>query len=271
MAYTFGANSSDSVIVSGTGNPCFQSGRCLLAAGWFLPTTLTATRRLWAIGTTGPEVDTTTSELRMRVKHATTNGQWTTTGAGLAVNEWRFLVWYWSGSNTGPVGIWRVWSGTIDTPPVACTITQAVAPVGNLAADENNWIAGNNNGPTLSWQGDIGEMWLHGNNAAGFGVAAATSLSADEEELIYHNYVIPLWRSETKLPIVCSFANTLDRLYWPALASDTTSRIFYGEGSSLTPVNITTRTATYSAEREPRVRFAPGLAMPLPHYHHRRR
>lgn len=200
MAYTFGAATGDDITIAMNGN----MGATTISAfvcGWWYPTTLTATRGLWSAGNVfGAEIDTTTSEIRLRTDN-TTDGQWTTTGAGLTVNTWSFLAFANSCNNTGPASAWRVWAGTLETPPVELTVTGAVAPVGNFAGNASFYI-GNKGTGTLAFQGDICEVSYH-RCTAGTGVtthpltiATTGTITNDEARYIFERVVMPCWAGE---------------------------------------------------------------------------
>ena len=197
MPYTFGAGTGDDITftanVSLGGN-----GSGGLICGWWYPTTLTATRGLWSRATIfGAEIDTTTSEIRLRTDN-TTDGQWTTTGAELATQKWSFLAFFYSLNNTGPTAGWRVWMGTIDTAPVALTITQATAPVGNFATGGGAITIGNKGTGTLAFQGDIANFGYYATQAANgstnpFALATHGTVTADIENHVYRRLVLPYW------------------------------------------------------------------------------
>lgn len=198
MAYTFGAATGNDInwtTASSGGN----STVCL-AAGWFYPTTLTATRGLFSYGNVcGVAIDTTTSELRLKTDN-TTDGQWTTSGVGLAVDKWSFIAFMLTCSNTGPTAAWRVWSGTFETAPVERTVTQAVAPSGNFTAG-TSFTVGNIGTGTIAFQGDIGPvLTCHPpaiNSTTGFiQNAAAGAITQDEADDAYRNVVLPFWKGE---------------------------------------------------------------------------
>lgn len=158
MPYTFGGATSHDITfaagatMGGTGNATF-------VYGWWLPTTLTAGRGLWSAGnTTGAEIDTTTSELRLRTDNST-DGQWTTSGVGLAVDQWQFLAFLLTTDNTNGA-YWAVWSGTLETLPVEATVSVAVARIGNFSGSSSFYI-GNKGTGTVAFQGDIAHVGVH--------------------------------------------------------------------------------------------------------------
>jgi hypothetical protein len=201
MARTFGGATGDDISLTLTNN--LASGRHMLVCGWFYPTTLTATRALWSIGTSvGAEIDTTTSELRLTTLHATTNGVWTTTGAGLTVNTWSFVATLVSVNSTGPADDWRVWTGRIDVAPVESTIASVTAPVGSVTAVNTFTIGNRGTTGTVAFQGDI-ESVVVGLQIATIDVtqnalpiATAGTITQTEADLIYQRLVQPIWAGD---------------------------------------------------------------------------
>lgn len=193
MSYTCGAATGDDIatVITQLGA---NSVSCFVA-GWWKPTTLTATRGLWSAGNIfGAEIDTTTSELRLRTDN-TTDGQWTTTGVGLTVNEWKFLAFANSCNNTGPAAAWVVWSGTGDTAPQQVTVTQATAPNGNFTGSTAT-VLGNKGTGTLAFQGEIGPAVFARHTANAFGyvpTATVGTITADEADIVYQRLVLPIW------------------------------------------------------------------------------
>lgn len=193
MSYTCGAATSDDIatILTQLGA---NSTSCFVA-GWWKATTLTATRGLWSAGDTfGAEIDTTTSELRLRTNN-TTGGEWTTTGVELAVNEWKFLAFANSCSNTGATAAWVVWTGTGDTAPTQVTVTQAVAPSGNFIGS-TAIVLGNKGTGSLAFQGEIGPAVFarHATSIQGY-VPTTTSGVIDQQgvDIVYERLVLPIW------------------------------------------------------------------------------
>lgn len=193
MSYTCGAATGDDIAtvitqLGATATSCF-------VAGWWKPTTLTATRGLWSAGNIfGAEIDTTTSELRLRTDN-TTDGQWTTTGVGLTVNQWKFLAFANSCNNTGPAAAWVVWSGTGETAPQQVTVTQATAPNGNFTGS-TAVVLGNKGTGTLAFQGEIGPAVFarHASSIQGFvPTTTAGTIAQEGIDVIYERLVLPIW------------------------------------------------------------------------------
>lgn len=210
MSYEFGSAASDDVTWPVTfslpvGNSAF------LVCGWFRPTTLTAGRGLWSFGNvTSARIASTTSEITLFTDN-TTDGQWTTTGANLAVNTWSFLAFFLTANNTGPVGLWKVWStNSLNAAPSSLAITQNTAPVGNFVGSNSFYIGNVGTSTTLAFQGQISSVQIYqgGHNAIGvFRPGTAGTLSAEQEEFLLNTFVFPAWNG-TFFPFVGSRTDT---------------------------------------------------------------
>jgi hypothetical protein len=167
MAWQFGAATGDDVNYStsafgATGNIC-------VIAGWWRPTTLTAGRHYWSVGGVwGGRVDATTSEIALKSDNATTDGEWVTSGLGMATGDFRFLCFLFTVANTGTLIQWRVWQGTLDTRPALVTINQVTAPVGNFTGNTSIVCGNLATSGTVAFQGEFsGPFWgLRSNNSA---------------------------------------------------------------------------------------------------------
>jgi hypothetical protein len=196
VPYTFGAGTGDDITWQNQGSFAGNLSTTLVC-GWWYPTTLTATRGLWSVGNiVGAEIDSTTDELRLRTDN-TTDGQWTTTGVDLVINNWKFLAFFVTCTNTGPAGAWRVWAGSVESAPVECTVTGAVSPVGNFVSNANFYL-GNKGTGTLAFQGDIGDCGYLSTTTAGasvnpFSIATVGSVTNTEALFIYERFVLPFW------------------------------------------------------------------------------
>lgn len=199
MAYTFGGATGDDINWAHT-QTAGASAIATLVMGWWYPTTLTATRGLWSAGGIfGAEVAATTSEVILRTDN-TTDGQWTTTGAGLTVNQWTFLAFLNSCNNSGPAAAWRVWSGTASTPPTECTVTQNTAPVGNFVGASGLTIGNKGNTGTVAWQGAIDQVIVITcshvvTTLALLPLATAGTFTQLEADYIAQRFVVPYWSS----------------------------------------------------------------------------
>lgn len=231
MAWTYGAGTGDDTTFAAAGG--IVSGAVAFMCGWVYPTTLTATRTIFSIGNNWQiRIDTTTSELRL-VSDNTTDGQWTTTGVGLATGTWKFLAVLVSPLNTGVACAWRVWVGDLTTPPAEVTVTNAVAPSGNFTG-ATNITFGNAGTGTVAFQGSI-ESFVFANfngsanpTRAAFPIAAAGTITQAEANLVRDRYVTPLWRGNL-YPYEGAFAGPPSQantgLNWYVVRTDNTVQL----------------------------------------------
>jgi len=201
MAWTFGGATNNRVQVSqiGTG----ATLRTGVVAGWWKPTTLTAGRTYWSQGSiVSARVAATTSEMTLHTDN-TTDGQWTTSGAGVVTGEWQFLAFMLSTLNGTPSAAWRVWRGTNDTPPVEVTVTlpPTTAPAGNFTGTGTFTMGQLGNG-TVAMIGQIGSMVSiakEGTVNAGSSLrgplktAAYGAITQDEADVVKERIIWPLW------------------------------------------------------------------------------
>jgi hypothetical protein len=171
--------------------------RTALITMWVKPTTLTAGRTLWAAATnTRIEIDTTTSELRIRTDN-TTDGQWTTTGVNLVVDEWTFIAVYLSAFNTNGAEI-RVWRGNLMEAPTEVTVTVAVARSGNFTGSTTTAV-GNTASGSVSFQGDIEDyaiMVSTGIEVFKVLTAHGAALDQDAVDWIRQYFIVPVWQGD---------------------------------------------------------------------------
>lgn len=209
MAYTFGAATSDRIVFN---PPNSMGGFGTFVWGWWLPTTLTAGRRFWGSGqANGAEIDTTTSQMRLKRTRATTNDEWTTSDAGLAVNKASFLAWLYSGDTTSTF-TWRAWAGSLDVPPIELTITSAVTGSGGTTDNAAIQIC-NTIGNNVSFQGDLLEFGHISAPGAGtrppLFLNALGTISNDEADLVYRRLVLPAWKDELVPPGAINATSTI--------------------------------------------------------------
>lgn len=273
MAWTFGGATGDDITCTVT---ALSSGRHMLVSGWWYPTTLTATRGLWSMGATcGVEINTTTSELRLKTQHATTAGEWTTTGVGLTLNQWQFLAFLVSVNSTGPSDAWRVWSGTNEISPQECTVTSAVAPVGTVTSNTAFSIGNKGSTGTLAFQGDIEHVYA-GINLATIDVtqnaiplATAGTITQAEADFVLGRIVAPLWAGNRNILHLMggppSTRSGMDWFYFPLDAVLTTTIRRHTPATANSPdLAVSTVNAAFSQNRGPR-------AYMEPHMHHQLR
>jgi hypothetical protein len=258
MPFTFGGATGDDVswtnqVVVGATNTS------ALAFGWWRPTTLTATRGLWSAGATvGAEIDATTDELRLRTDN-TTDGQWTTAGVDMVVNEWIFLAFLLSANNTNGAA-WRVWRATLNLPVTEATVSVATARSGNFTGSSSIVVGNKGTAGTLAFQGDI----------AGFGVYSTTATASENHPLAVSSYgtaftqaqadlvrdrlVIPAY--EGRLSSVMSAhafnAASTQFVYWRAdVASAQAMQRATASGSTFTTLTLNGATVSGSAHPRP--------------------
>ena len=202
MAVTFGAATTDQLSHNAVGSSFAPNNGAGLIAGWFYPTTLTATRALWGFGTASLTtnnrlaIDTTTSQLRFTSSHGT-QGQWTITSAisqPIVSNRWQFLavMFTWASATTAI----RAWQATAEIPPTEMTVTQTVAPAGTITTGA--LTCGNAfSGATIAFQGDIGPMtWVSANSTgipSPFAINTTGAISQTEADLNSDRWVRPIW------------------------------------------------------------------------------
>jgi hypothetical protein len=235
-----------------------------LVMGWWYPTTLTATRGLWSAGSVfGAEINSTTSEIRMKTDN-TTDGQWTTTGAALATDKWSFLAFLHHGSNTGPASFWDVWMGTVDTAPVKLTVTTATSPAGNHSGSTSFVIGNKGSTGTLAFQGDIAHVLMTATNVAAnetmhpFSVSSyTTALTAAQALNVEERFVRPYWAGDNS--VAWGGARTLGTitttsLYFPLDMPNLNVGISRNVATSLnvTPVSTSLGGPTFSQRGCPR-------------------
>lgn len=201
MAWQFGSPTNNRVQVSqiGTG----ATLRTGLVAGWWRPTTLTAGKTYWSQGSiVSARIAATTSEMTLHTDNVT-DGQWTTSGAGIVAGEWQFLAFMLSTLNGTPSAAWRVWRGTNDTAPVEVTVVipPTTAPAGNFTGT-GTFTMGQLGSGTVALEGIIGSMVSiakEGTANAGSSLrgplktAAYGAITQDEANVVLERIVWPLW------------------------------------------------------------------------------
>lgn len=257
MAYTFGAGTGDDINITAVGSMGGDNGS-VFVAGWWYPTTLTATRGYWSAGNTfGAEVDTTTSEIRLRTDN-TTDGQWVTSGAGITVDKWWFIAFLAALENTTVAGDWRVWVGDAETPPQIITPTVAVSRSGNYVGS-TAWTIGNKGTGTLAFQGDIGWVTMALSSNVGVlnwsHIATSGVIAATEAEMVERRLVTPLWAGRG--PDVhewspAAMSNQIGVVHFPLDQQGAPAMQMSGSTSPANPVSLTINGATWTENRPPR-------------------
>jgi hypothetical protein len=259
MSYKFGAANSNDIVATANRTLC-ADGSVQFICGWWYPTTLTSGRGYWSAGNTiGSEVDSTTSELRVRTDNST-DGQWITTGAGIVVDKWHFIAWLNCTENTGTLTEWRVWVGTQDSEPVQITPTVSTAPSGNFNSASTRYLGNKGTSSTLAFLGDIGwGFWLvvdsqgmpNALNSATVGV-----IGPGEDDFVRERLVFPIWRGRPPLTTMIDHNGPGS---WSALLmalDKTPAEAIQFSGNTLPPnpyPAVTVNGATYT-DNEPPVR-----------------
>lgn len=200
MSYTFGGATGDDV--NWTSGANFGTRPSVgLFTGWFMPTTLTSGRVLFAWGTVARiAIDTTTTQLRLTNDNNTTDGVFTTSNAGLAVNKWSFIAVLMNWGSAGEIQF-SVWAGSETDRPTKLTMTQVTAPSGNNVASTALCIGNAGSAGTVAFQGEIENCWVMYDNSATTGnyiggVVADGVTTATEEAVVESRFVLPLWNGE---------------------------------------------------------------------------
>lgn len=199
MAYTFGAATTDLVSWSANITSLFTTNRSALIACWVRPTTLTATRKIWSAGTVWTlQIDTTTSSCRLTAD-AVTDGAFTFP-AGLTVGQWTWICVIVN-CGTGPTMDVNAWTATETSMPVKQTVTVATAPVGAFTTSGLVFGVGNTTTtPTTAFQGDIGGVYAHAENASSFagplGIISDGATTQAELDRAFIRFIDPLWRGD---------------------------------------------------------------------------
>jgi len=197
MARTFGGATADDLTISLSLTAGVSTAQTFVH-GWWYPTTLTAGRGLWSNGNVSDcQINSVTDELRIIVDGSTTDGEWTTTGVDLAVNNWYFLAFLLSANNTGPADAIRVWRGTPETAPVECTVANAVALAGTHPGSAS-FTFGNRGTGTVAFQGSIAHAGficaqMSDESCTPFLIATPGTITNAEAEYCYDRYVQRAW------------------------------------------------------------------------------
>lgn len=195
MAYTSGATASSDIIWPLQASVATASST-LLVCGWWRPTTLTAARSYFSFGNVvTARIGTTTSEIEMITDQATTDGVFTTTGAGIVVDEWHFLAFlgnFGSGNSE-----WRLWkTASVNEVPFLVTTTNTTPGSGALSGSGSFYLGNAGTSATNAFQGQIGSCSMYVASAAQvpnpFGITAyAPPIATADEEVVFREFVMP--------------------------------------------------------------------------------
>jgi hypothetical protein len=159
---TFGALTSDRVDVGVAATFDFDP---ITVMGWFYATTLTNQRILWAVqgSTSGSRImrlSGTLGEVQVQLTRATTNTNFITNTAPVALNVWTFMAFTFnSAASAGQIV--NVYKGTLGATPAECTYGTATDGSGALVAFTGATTSariGNSNAANAAWQGRIGPV-----------------------------------------------------------------------------------------------------------------
>lgn len=200
MAYTFGAATTNMISWSANKTSLWSTNRASLVSCWVYPTTLTATRVIFAAGLVWRlEIDTTTSSCRFTTDCVTTKGVYTFP-AGLALNTWTFICMIFNCASPGPTIQIDAWTATDAGPITKQTVTNVTAGVGTFNTSNLVLQVGNVSTPTLAFQGDIANVCAIadvGSSVPGIlGFLADGTTSQGELDVVTNNFVAPLWRGD---------------------------------------------------------------------------
>lgn len=173
MSYSFGANTNDRVSFAlGIGNLLGAISTLNVFGGWFKPTTLTAGNHYLGFGSasglSGLRVGATTSEVNLTIYKTTSSRQLETTGANIAVDEWRFIAgMFVAGSSTaGTPGGETIWVGdgvSLESFP----LTVVAAGSGNQGPGSSFALGNSAAGlPANAMQGLAGAGFVYAGSAA---------------------------------------------------------------------------------------------------------
>lgn len=279
MSWTFGGAASNDMNWStqlsvGTNLSTF------LVCGWWRPTTLTSQRSYFSFGNLQTaRVATTTSEIQLVTGNATTPGVWTTSGAGIAVNNWYFLAFLCMYRTA--TAEWRVWKSTgVEEHPILVPNTNTTAPVGANGSASGTFYLGNaGTSTTNSFQGQIGSCSMYAVPTAGLpnplGVTSYTTFSQQEQDFVLREYVIPAWQGDP-FPIVGNNlgfdggSNSWGMHHFDLEQSVTPRSTVWSNSATYAPAGgvATIQGATFSAERPPVV-AGPRNTNPFPGFRRR--
>jgi hypothetical protein len=254
MSYTFGGTTGDDLTWTESVSPFGATQRSGLIAGWYYPTTLTAGRALWSVGAVNRAViASTTSEIDMFLDR-TTDAQRTTSGLGLAVNQWHFIAILGNFFNTGAVTNFRVWRSVGTDIPTPVTVNTTVAGSGNSTGDTVVTVGNIGATGTSAFQGDIGRFdYFVGTVASAFLPNTAGTISAQEETMVFSQVVVPIWegRFPTFLGSGTQSNNGITYVIWDLDRVNPMGISSRNGGTILTNNRLGTVNAVFSENRRP--------------------
>lgn len=179
-----------------------------LTFGWWKPTSLVAGRFYLGNGGSGNPVGgllvaSTTSEINIQLPFSTVNGVFTSSGAGIAVNNWYFVAAMTSIYASATIAA-RLWVGLDSGTPVEVPVTKTTSALGT-ATSTLSFFAGNspNLGQNLPCLCDMVGCVVSLNPVSGndpFGISSLGTITQDEADGIFRNYVLPIWAGQGFAP-----------------------------------------------------------------------
>lgn len=200
MSYTFGANNTDNIALSGLPTAPFATNRVGLCCCWVRPTNLVAAECIWSSGTIyRMAVASTTTSMVLTLDGTTTDGTYTAPMA-LATNKWTFVAVLWC-MGTSPTAAVKMWMGTETTGPVEQTVT-AVAGSGAWIAGATTFTVGNAGAGTSAIEGSVGGLVLladsqNSNLNTICGIDSSSgAITQDQADAVRAAYVDACWRGD---------------------------------------------------------------------------
>lgn len=207
MAWTFGGGTQRFNVAGGVS--IGATSRTSLITAWWKPTTLTAGLGYWSVNAAlFARIATTTSEIQVGTNNVT-DGLWTTSGAGIVVDQWHFIAFMLSTLNGTPSAAWRVWVGTELNAPTEVTVTVNTAPAGNFTGSSGIILGQVSSAGTVGFLGDISDCAVisQGVNTSGpLRTAAFGAITQAEADLVKERVVWPMWLGNPFPPEVCAMA-----------------------------------------------------------------
>lgn len=195
MAWTFGAANNNRFNVN-NGVSFGATSRTGFICGWWKPTTLTAGLGYWSVSSAlFARIATTTSEIELGTDN-TTDGRWTTSGAGIAVDNWYFIAFMLSTLNGTPSAAWRVWVGTELNAPTEVTVNVNTAPAGNFTGTTGVILGQVGSTGNVSFIGDISDCAVISqsvNTSGPLTTAAFGAITQAEADFVRERVVLPYW------------------------------------------------------------------------------
>lgn len=268
MPYTFGAVNTDDIsmpVVSAVIGPTVSG----LLTCWVYPTTITAGRAIFGFGNNIGRIahSSTANEIDVILPTGGTDGTWTSSGLSLSTNTWRFLAIAWS-AVAGPTMDVKLWAGDGVNPPVAVTITQAVAPTGTFTSASTATIGSGAASVSIAFQGDLAQFDLFTTSTAAganhpFGQSAYGAFSAESEALLLSRFVLPLWEGRylrRNLGQIVNNTTSSQHISVDLTPLGAAYRLVQTTSANESVAALTVNGATVSAQGCPRPRFGHAVA-----------